>query len=297
MKRVPRWAAVVAFFALLACVALYNPILHIDTHLPGTPSEPVTDFFHFHWNYWWIRHALTTPDLNVYETNYVMAPYTSSLAYHTLTPFWFPIWALIEPLAGTVAAMTVIFVVAMTLAGSVFYALLRRESVSPGLALVGGSMLMLSPMFFNGVFWTNVNLMGWFWIPALVLLWGWIARQSSPEDKDIHGKKFNEETLSPFSGLTGFSTVAAAFQRAAAILRPMVFPVITLALAFWGMILVDLQYALFAAFIIGPYGLLTLWQAKSHAARARLIVWGLLAVGIALVLLWFVGPLPYVLRF
>jgi hypothetical protein len=265
-----RSAAVVAFFALLACLALYNPLLHIDTHLPGTPSEPVTDFFHFHWNYWWIRHALTTPGLNVYETNYVMAPYTSSLAYHTLTPFWFPIWALIEPLAGTVAAMSVIFVVAMTLTGSVFYALLRRERVSPGLALAGGSMLMLSPVFFNGVFWTDVNLMGWFWLPALVLIWGWIARAAA---------------------------LLAAPGRGAWPYALMALPVIVLALAFWGMILVDLQYALFAAFIIGPYGLLTLWTTENHAARGRLIVSGLLAVGIALVLLWFVGPLPYVLAF
>jgi hypothetical protein len=265
-----RSAAVVGFFALLACLALYNPLLHIDTHLPGTPSEPVTDFFHFHWNYWWIRHALTTPGLNVYETNYVMAPYTSSLAYHTLTPFWFPIWALIEPLAGTVAAMSVIFVVAMTLAGAVFYTLLRHEHVSPGLALVGGSMLMLSPMFFNGVFWTNVNLMGWFWLPALVLIWGWIA---------------------------GTTARPAESRRGVLQYAPAVFPALILALAFWGMILVDLQYALFAAFIIGPYGLLTLWTAESRAARGRLIVSGLLAVGIALVLLWFVGPLPYVLAF
>jgi hypothetical protein len=301
-----RSAVVVAFFALLACLALYNPILHMGTHLPGTPSDPVTDFFHFHWNYWWIRHALATPGLNVYETNYVMAPYTSSLAYHTLTPFWFPIWALIEPLAGTVVAMTVIFLVAMTLAGSVFYALLRRECVSPGLALVGGSMLMLSPMFFNGVFWTNVNLMGWFWLPALVLIWGWIVHKSTAQSRGHlwpkptghqHEKKSTKGTLSPFSGFTSFSNLAAAFQRVAAVSRPTVFPALILALAFWGMLLVDLQYALFAAFIIGPYGLLTLWTAKNHAARLRLIVSGLLAVGIALVLLWFVGPLPYVLAF
>jgi hypothetical protein len=283
---------VLMFFALLACVALYNPILHMDTHLPGTPSEPVTDFFHFHWNYWWIRHALTTPGLNVYETNYVMAPYTSSLAYHTLTPFWFPIWALIEPLWGTVVAMTVIFVVAMTLAGSVFCALLRREGVSPGLALVGGVMLMLSPMMFNGVFWTNVNLMGWFWIPALVLIWGWIAR--------LDGKFTAEESKRehmPHVGAYRNTPLPGAAGRVPAVFFVSVLPVVILSLALWGMILVDLQYALFAAFIVGPYGLLTLWQAENHTARARLIARGLLAVGIAIVVLWVAGPLPYVLDF
>jgi len=50
----------------------------------------------------------------------------------------------VEPLAGTVVAMTVIFITALALAGWVFYRLLRREGVSPGLALAGGAMLMLS---------------------------------------------------------------------------------------------------------------------------------------------------------
>ncbi len=249
-----RQVAVLAFYALLACLSLYMPILHLGTHLPGAPAARVTDFYHFHWNYWWIRHALTTPGLNVYETNYVMAPYTSSLAYHTLTPFWFPIWAAVEPLFDTVVAMTAIFVVAMALAGGAFYALLRREGVWPGLALVGGTMLMLSPVMFTGVFWTNVNLMGWFWIPALVLIWGQVAR------------------------------------------APRVWPVI-LGVALWGMILVDLQYAVLAAFILVPYAGLTLWQAESHAARARLVGWGLLAIAIALGLLWIAGPLPYLLEY
>jgi hypothetical protein len=306
---VKRPAGVVAFFALLACVALYNPILHVTTHLPGTASQPVTDFFHFHWNYWWIRHALTTPGLNVYETNYVMAPYTSSLAYHTLTPFWFPIWALIEPLAGTVTAMTVIFVVAMTLAGSAFYALLRHEHVSSALALVGGAMLMLSPMFFNGVFWTNVNLMGWFWLPVLVLIWDWIARTAAsgawmpssgvftpppgPLPARGEGEPPGVSSPSPFTGKDLGRGKLGLSPRST---LPF-FPALILALAFWGVILVDLQYALFAAFIIGPYGLLTLWTAGNRAARLRLIVSGLLAVGIALILLWVVGPLPYILRF
>jgi hypothetical protein len=282
-----RHFTVFTFYVLLACLALYMPVLHVHTHLPGTPTAPVTDFFHFHWNYWWMRHALTTPGLNVYETDYVMAPYTSSLAYHTLTPFWFPIWAVVEPLFDTVVAMMVIVVVAMALAGEMFYLLLRREQVSPGLALVGGAMLMLSPMMFNGVFWTNVNLMGWFWLPALVLIWGRLARANEKRAaeiaEDTENRAAKEKKTRPFR-----PTVAGR--------TPLVWSVI-LALAFWGMILVDLQYAVFAAFIIGPYGVLTLWQAENHAARARLIGWGLLAVGIALALMWGAGPLPYVLDY
>jgi hypothetical protein len=146
---------------------------------------------------------------------------------------------------------------------------------------------MLSPMMYNGVFWTNVNLMGWFWIPALVLIWGRVARANVKLTAEVA-----EGTEKPAA--KGKRT--RLFRPIVTARAPLVWSVI-LALAFWGMILVDLQYALFAAFIIGPYGFLTLWQAENHAARARLIGWGLLAVGIALGLLWVAGPLPYVLDY
>ena len=43
------------------------------------------DFFNYNWNFWWIRHALTTPGLNVYENNFAMFPYTTNYGYHALT--------------------------------------------------------------------------------------------------------------------------------------------------------------------------------------------------------------------
>jgi hypothetical protein len=160
--------AIIGFYALLALLALYNPLFHLNTHLTGWPT---TDFYHFHWNYWWMRHALSAGQ-SIYLTNYVFAPFTNNLAFHTLTPFFYPLWALLEPLFGTVAAMTAIFVAAMTASAAAFDALLRREGASVGLALVGGAMLELTPLMLDGVYWTNINLMGWFWLPLLLLVWG-----------------------------------------------------------------------------------------------------------------------------
>ncbi len=171
-----RQFATVGFYLLLALLTLYNPLFHLNTSLTGLP---VTDFYHFHWNYWWIRHALTN-GLNVYLTNYVFFPFTNNLAFHTLTPFFYPIWALFEPLVGTIVAMTAIFIFAMSLSAISFYALLRREGVSIPLALVGGAMLELTPLMLTAVYWTNINLMGWFWLPLLLLTWGEMARITRP---------------------------------------------------------------------------------------------------------------------
>ncbi len=243
-------------FVGLALLALYWPLFNMATHLTG---DIPTDYFHFHWNFWWIRHALATGH-TIYETNYVLYPYTSSLAYHTLTVFWYPLWAVLEPFFGTVPAMTAIFVVNYILCGFSFYLLLRHEGVSPGLALVGGAMLELTPVMRNGTYWTNINLMGWFWLPILLLTWGELAR-----------------------------SVGAKSWRTALVLA------ILLGLTFWAMMLDDLQYPIFAAFLLVPYGLLKLWQLRDWAGRARLVAYGLGSMAFAIILLWFIGPLRYVL--
>jgi hypothetical protein len=252
-----RLAALLPLAAYLgiAVLALYRPLFHIQTHLTGTI---VTDYFHFHWNYWWVRHALAA-GLDVYQTNYVFAPYTSSLVYHTLALFWYPLWAVIEPVGGTVAGVRAIFVAAYTLAGWSFYGLLRREGVSRGLALVGGAMLELSPLLANAVYWTMLNILGWFWLPTLLLAWGELSRA-------VRGRR-----LWLWAGVVGATL--------------------------WAMVLTDLQYPLFAAFLIVPYGVWTLVRAEDGRARVRLIAAGAAAVGVALGLLWFVGPLPALVEF
>ncbi len=245
-------------FTGLALLALYWPLFNMATHLTG---DIPTDYFHFHWNFWWIRHALATGH-TIYETNYVLYPYTSSLAYHTLTVFWYPLWAVLEPFFGTVPAMTAIFVANYILCGFSFYLLLRHERVSPGLALVGGAMLELSPVMRNSTYWTNINLMGWFWLPILLLTWSELARY-----------------------------VDAKMSR-----RALIFAVL-LGLTFWAMLLDDLQYPIFAAFLLVPYSLLKLWQLGDWDRRARLIGYSVLSVLLALVLLWFIGPLKYLLAY
>jgi hypothetical protein len=177
MTETPRQGLVIAvFYGLIALIILINPLFHLDGYVPGAPT---TDYYHFHWNYWWIRHALTN-GLNVYETSYVMAPYTSSLAYHTLTPFWYPVWALLEPAFGTVAAMTGIQFCILTLTGWTAFLLLRREGVPRSLALLGGAVFQLLPIMLNSLFWTTLNIMSWFWLPTLLLLWGRTARAKNP---------------------------------------------------------------------------------------------------------------------
>lgn len=267
-------------FLAIACLSMYWLLLNLTTMMP---NHIVTDYYHFHWNYWWVRYALTH-GMSIYQTNFVMFPFTSNLAFHTLAVTWYPIWALFEPRLGSMTAMIVVYIVAYTISGYVFFLFLRAEGVSHKLAFVGGVVFEISPILFIALFYYDVNLLGWFWIPALMLIWGRLARKSSPLDPlSMQWRGGVEPSASP-SLYSGGITSALLWS-------------LLLAACVWAMVLSDLQYPLLALFIVVPYGLLKLWKLPGWSARLRLGTYGLIALAGSLVLLWFLGPLPYILSF
>ncbi len=255
MSRSTRLAlAALLFFAGLAFLALYPILFSSGVKVAGY------DFFNYNWNFWWIRHALTTPGLNVYQNNFVMFPFTTNYGYHALTAVWFPLWTLLEPLVGTLTAMNAIIYLECVLNGWLFFLLLRREKVAPGLALIAAAALQISPILRYFYYNTHINLMDWFWLPAELLLWGQIVRAVQ-------------------AGRTRRAVLWAAVQG------------VTL----WGILLTDLQFPIFTAFLLAPYVLVTLWRARRRLMG--LIVAGAVVALVTLPLAWFLGPLPYIFKF
>jgi len=207
------------FFVGVACLSLYWQLFHAATHVGDTLP---TDYYHFHWNFWWIRHALSTGQ-SLYLTNYVLTPATTNLAFHTLTPFWFPVWALIEPFFGTMIAMNTIFGLASALTGWVFYLLLHRNGVTQPLALAGGVILQTTPAMLISAWLTNINYLSLFWLPLMLLLWDQLARVA---DQPRHALVWS----------------------------------VVVGMALYGMMMTDYQFALFLAFLIVPFGVWTLFK-------------------------------------
>lgn len=261
--------ALLLFFAGIGFLALFPLLLQLRSHIPGDRN---TDYFHFHWSYWWARHALSTPGLSLYESSYVMFPYTTNLAYHTLAVFWLPLWALLEPIIGTVGAVNLIFWAALTLTGYSMYHLLRREGVPVGLALLTGVAVEVSPQMLRAVWWTNPNLLGIFWFPVHLLIWGELARRVNQVNRE-RGTRF-KASLHVWGGVALYALLQG--------------------LAIWGAILTDIQYGMFIPFLLLPYVLLTLIQSRQ---RWQLILWGMIALLIGVGLLWFAGPLPALLNY
>jgi hypothetical protein len=242
-----------AFYALLALLILHPLIFNNGTHVAGY------DYFNYHWNQWWIRHALTTPDLSLYESNYVLSPTVNNLGYHALTPFWFPLWALLEPVIGSLTAMNIIIFVGAVLNGYALFAFLRSEGVSPGLALIGGAALQVAPVTRFFYYNTHINLMDWFWLPVHFLLWKQILHAA---------KARNISRLVAWAVLHG--------------------------VAVWALFHTDLQFPIFVAFLLVPYGL---WTLFTHPNKGRVIVAAVIVVAVTGILLWVAGPLPAILAF
>lgn len=243
--------AIVAFFGLLAFIVLHRIIFTTGTHSAGY------DFYHFHWNMTWIRHALSTPTASIYETNYVFAPHTVNLSYHTLAVFWYPLWALIEPSIGTLSAVNLILYLSCVLNGVVAYAFLRSENAPVGLALLGAAAFQTLPTLRYFLFNTHLNLIPWFWIPIHLLVWRSVIE-------------------------------ATSVRRAVGL-------ALLQGVLLFGMVISDLQFPIFLAFVIVPY---TLWKLASDIRQIpRIIGLGLIAAVTALALLWWIGLIPALLRF
>jgi hypothetical protein len=230
-----RWKlyfAALVFFTLLAFLCLYTLIFRHNTHVAGY------DYFFYHWTLWWTDHALATDGLEVFQSNYLMAPYDNNFGYNALTIVWYPVWKVLEPPFGTLTAMTAIIVIGCTLNGA------------------GLQVFPIARYFYYN---THINLMDWFWLPAHLLIW---------------------------------KQVVAASEAKRAV-RLIAWAVVQ-GIGFWGLFLTDLQFPIFVAFLLLPYGLLTLWWSSQ---RGRLIAAGVIALAVGGSLLWFAGPLPKILEF
>jgi hypothetical protein len=263
------YIAGLVFFILLAFITLHAILFNTGTLVAGY------DYFNYNWDFWWIHHATTTPGLNVYMNSFVMAPFMNNFGYHALTAFWYPVWALVEPVAGTLTAMNVIIFIGCVLNGYMLFVFLLREKVHPALALLGGAVLQVSPISRYFYYNTHINLMDWFWLPTHLLLWGNIVRA-------VSGRRW----------------------------RAVIIWAVVEGIALWATGHTDLQFPIFVAFVLVPYGLWTLWQSRPRTPPERLttslpisrtqvsiVGAGVIVLIVAVVLLWFIGPLPYMRQF
>ena len=169
-----RWLLVGAFFVLLGGIFLFALVSHISTRVP-TRFNGEWDYYHFHWNLWWVRHAILTGQ-NPFYTDMVLAPFTHNLSYHSLTPFWAPVYMLLAPLLAVRTVANLIMWLSLALTGSAMAAFMRWNGIGWSLSLLGGIMLAFSPYMADHLASGHLNLITVFWLPTALLVWGMLAR-------------------------------------------------------------------------------------------------------------------------
>jgi hypothetical protein len=259
---IARAAGVFGLYALTGALALWallrDPAVSVGATLP-------TDYYHFLWNYDWMTRALAA-GTSIYTTDAVLAPAITNLSLHTLTPVYWPVWRAAEPvlraltghpLAAAVAAMNLLYVLALALTGALCALFLRREGAPRLWALAGGLAYQLTPALLLAAFLGDINYVSGWPYPALLLLWGWAAR-AGPVAAAARGAAF---------GLGLFATAHT-----------------------------DYQHLVFAAFLLVPYAAWAFVRADRRARAAQLAA-GAVGIGVFALLLWAGGTLPALLAF
>ncbi|MBI5960726.1 MAG: hypothetical protein HY866_18450, partial [Chloroflexi bacterium] len=167
-----RIVLVCVFFGLLSGIALSPLVFYLNSRVPGAPPEAgrVLDYYHFHWDLWWLRYAVLNGE-DIWYTNKVLAPFTHNLTYHSLTASMLPFYLLLEPLLGHLRAANTIIWISLTLTGVLMYALLRSQKISRPTALLGGIALGMSPYMLDHAGSGHLNLITVWWIPMVLYAW------------------------------------------------------------------------------------------------------------------------------
>jgi len=164
-----RWLPVIGFFALLGAVTLYQLVSHLNSRVPAQINGE-WDYYHFHWNMWWVRHAVLN-GLDPFYTDMVLAPFTHNLTYHSLTASLLPLYMIMEPIFGHLRSANLMIWLFVVLTGLLMTGLMRRQGISRPVALLGGIALAFSPYMLDHAASGHLNLITVFWLPVALFLW------------------------------------------------------------------------------------------------------------------------------
>ncbi|HVO69987.1 MAG TPA: hypothetical protein VMT24_08080, partial [Aggregatilineaceae bacterium] len=213
-------------------------------------------YYQFLWNYWWIGFALGHGQSPLW-TNYVFYPHVSNLSIHTLAAIWYPVYLLVNPLAGRIAALNLMVILGFSLSGLAMFAWLERglsRLVLPGgrsatlvLCFAGGAAYAFSPYLMVHSSYTQLNLTPLWWFPLLLLLW--------------HELSFPRRLGRPIAAML-------------------------LGLCVWGLFLSDLEWVVWVPFVVGPFALWTLWANRRRRAWLPILGWTACTLAIAGILCW-----------
>lgn len=137
--------------AAMSIVWTWPLALHFNDHIPGLPG----DNYSFLWNLWWMRKALSAPELEFFQSRYLFSPFGIDLINHPHTALQGYLSATALGGVSIIAAENIYIIVSVFLNAACAYALafdiVRKRNVS-----------LLAGVAFGGSPYVAAHLLGHF---------------------------------------------------------------------------------------------------------------------------------------
>ncbi len=202
-----RRLAIVLFYLSVAFLALDALIANFTTAMPGIVKLQASneiqppEFDIFFWNLWWVKHAVFDLHVSPLYTNFVVYPFTSPLAGHTLALLWGFLSAPFQMIFGLIPTFNGIIVLSFVLAAVAMHAFVRRHVQRQSIALLAGLIFAFTPAMMQRASVGHLDKLSIFWLPLCLLLW----------DKVIGTRRW---TWAVITGLCVYLSWLTDFQQA-----------------------------------------------------------------------------------
>ncbi len=177
LRLILRPLALILFYLLVTLIALNALTANFTTAMPGTltiqPTDQIqpSEFDIFAWNLWWVRHAVFDLHVSPLYTNYLIYPFTSPLAGHTLALLWGFVSAPFQMVFGLISAFNGIIILSFVLAASLMYTFVRRHVQRQSMAVLAGLIFAFTPAMLHRASVGHIDKLSIFWLPLVLLAW------------------------------------------------------------------------------------------------------------------------------
>ena len=154
-------------FVALAVGLTWPLATHATTYLPGNGAG---DNVAFLWNFWWMRHALSTSGERVFHTGFLFYPFGTDLILHTHTAFPAFLAATLLSPVSIVTAQNLAIMASYALNGFVTYVLAWRLTRHRSAAIAAGLFFAAAP-YFSGHLRGHFNLIAAWLLPLFAVGW------------------------------------------------------------------------------------------------------------------------------
>ena len=161
----------IAFLALDALIANFTTAMPGIVKLQASNEIQPSEFDIFFWNLWWVRHAIFDLHVSPLYTNFVVYPFVSPLAGHTLALLWGLLSAPFQMIFGLIPTFNAIIVLSFVLAVSRCMPLCASTCSASSVALLAGLIFAFTPAMIQRASVGHLDKISIFWLPLCLLLW------------------------------------------------------------------------------------------------------------------------------